>query len=99
MDRLITRNMLRRRHFHIDAGYSCAMCNLDLEEDIQHLFFDCPLATSCWLSLQTQWTDDHDIHAKLFSARTDFNSPFFMEIFLVAACQLWKIRNDRIFNQ
>ena len=51
VDRLNTRNMLRRRHFHVDAGYSCVMCNLDLEEDIQHLFFHCPFATSCWRSL------------------------------------------------
>jgi len=99
VDRLNTRNMLRRRNFHIDAGYSRVMCNHDLEEDIQHLFFYCPFATSCWLSLQIQWTDDHDIHAKLLSARTAFNSPFFMEIFLVAAWELWKIRNDRIFYQ
>ena len=34
VDRLNTRNMLIRRNFHIDAGYSCVMCNQDLEEDI-----------------------------------------------------------------
>ena len=58
VDRLNTRNMLRRRHFHLDAGYTCVMCNLGVEEDINHLFFDCPFAKYCWLSLQIQWIDE-----------------------------------------
>ena len=38
VDRLNTRNMLRR-NFHIEDGYSCVMCNTGVEEDIFHLFF------------------------------------------------------------
>ena len=49
VDRLNTRNMLRRRHFHIDDGYTYIMCNLGVEEDINHLFFDGPFARNCWI--------------------------------------------------
>lgn len=33
VDRLNTRNMLKRRNFHIETGYSCVMCSEGIEED------------------------------------------------------------------
>jgi hypothetical protein len=91
--------MLRRRHFHIDEGYTWVMCNLGSEEDIFHHFFDCLFATSCWQTLQMLWPDDQDIHAKLSYGRTHSASGFFIEIFLVATWELWNLRNNKIFNK
>jgi hypothetical protein len=84
VDRLNTRNMLRRRHFHLDDGYTCIMCNLGVE-DINHLFIDCPFAKSYWFALQIHWIDEIDVNRRLAFARAQHNNnPFFMEIFLVA---------------
>ena len=91
--------MLRRRHFHLDNGYTCVMCNLGAEEDILHLFFDCPFAQSSWQTLQIQWNNDSDLISKLIQARVHNNHILFMEIFLVAAWELWKLINAKIFNQ
>jgi hypothetical protein len=69
VDRLNTRIMLRRRHFHLDSGYACAMCNTGAEEDISHLFFNCPFATSCWQKLRLRWPNIYDLHEKIAFGR------------------------------
>lgn len=48
VDRLNTKTMLQRRHLNIEDDTLCVMCNTNLEEDINHLFFDCPFAVHCW---------------------------------------------------
>jgi len=88
VDRLNTRSMLRRRHFHLDDGYLCVMCSLGVEEDVLHLFFDCPFPKSYWQALHFIWIDDNDLLAKIISGRTQNALLFFMEIFLIAT---WEI--------
>jgi hypothetical protein len=48
VDRLNTKTMLRRRRLHIEGDVLCVLCDTGLEEDIDHLFFECPFATQCW---------------------------------------------------
>ena len=98
VDRLNTRNMVRRRHFHLDSGNACAMCNTSAEEDIFHLFFNCTFATSCWQKLRLRWPNTYDLHEKIAFGRRNSLHGFFMEIFLVASWELWNLRNDKIFN-
>ena len=81
--RLNTRNMLRRRHFHIDSGYTCVMCSSGAEEDILHLFFVCPFAVSCWQTIGLHWPAAGDLQEKLSFGRRNSTHGFFMEIFLV----------------
>ena len=42
VDRLNTKAMLLRRHFHVQPNTICVMCASAVEEDIEHLFFSCP---------------------------------------------------------
>lgn len=44
MDRLNTKTMLRRRNLNVQGDVYCVMCNASIEEDIEHLFFECPFA-------------------------------------------------------
>ena len=55
VDRLNTKTMLRRRHLNIQDDVLCVMCNTGMEEDIEHLFFDCPFAGQCWSSINFAW--------------------------------------------
>lgn len=39
MDRLNTKDMVERRHWHLDDGVNCVLCPLHTREDSNHLFF------------------------------------------------------------
>jgi hypothetical protein len=97
-DRLNTRNILRRRRKFLEEGYSCALCLEDVEESVEHLFFDCQSAACRWFALGISWNDHPNIHQKLQAAKLDFAQPYFMEIFMIGAWCLWNETNDLIFN-
>ena len=97
VDRQNTRLMLRRRKFNIQSGVACVLCATGSEEDINHLFFSCPFAVRCWQKLQFIWDLTLDIHARILQARGASQITFFMEIFLIAAWEIGKLRNAVIF--
>jgi hypothetical protein len=96
-DRINTRNILRRRKL-LEEGYSCVLCLEDVEESVEHLFFDCHSAVSRWFALGISWIDHPNIHHKLQVAKLDFAQPYFMETFMIGAWCLWNERNDLVFN-
>jgi hypothetical protein len=96
-DRLNTRNMLRRNKF-LKEGYNCVLCQDQVEETIEHLFFDCPTTTSRWFALGLTWEEGGNVHEKLINARGTFPYPFFMEIFMIGAWCIWNERNALIFD-
>jgi hypothetical protein len=50
-DMLNTRNMLRRRDKCLEVGYNCVLCQDNVEETVEHLFFGCPSAVTRWFAL------------------------------------------------
>ena len=98
MDRLNTREVLQRRNCHVQPNNHCVLCNDQVVEDINHLFFDCPFATVCWQKLGLSWDTTLHIHTRLDHGRLVFNLPYFIEIFIIAVCELWNIRNGKIFE-
>jgi hypothetical protein len=77
-DRLNTRNILRRRNKVLEDGYNCVLCHEEVEETLEHLFFDCPSATCRWLALGINWASNANVHQKIYIARQAFSKPFFM---------------------
>ena len=67
-------------------------------KDIERLFFACPFAASCWNRVGIQWNLNSELHQRLGQAHQVFQHNFFTEVFLVAAWELWKIRNAVIFD-
>ena len=51
VDRLNTRNMLKRRHYNIGNNFDCLLCGQHVEEMVEHLFFHCTFSQECWRSL------------------------------------------------
>ena len=95
VDRLNTRNMLVRRHFHVQPNSFCVLCTTNTHED--HLFFNCPFAAACWQRLDFQWVSIQNISERVLNLMVTTGIPFFMEIFIFTACDLWKLRNSKIF--
>jgi len=98
VDRLNTKAMLLKRHFHVKPNTLCVMCRSTIEEDIDHLFFFCPFAISCWNKLGIQWSTATNVYDRILLTARNSNIPFFMEIFLIAAWEIWNLRNSKIFG-
>lgn len=98
MDRLNTKNMLARRHFNVQPHSLCVLCVDGSGETIDNLFFNCPFAKMCWDKIGINWVNDVEIHKRIERTKPLAGIPFFMEIFLIAAWELWKIRNRLVFD-
>jgi len=49
--------------------------------------------------LGIQWNLAAGFFQMMVQAKQQFQSPFFMEIFTIASWQIWKQRNDTIFDR
>jgi hypothetical protein len=98
-DRINSRNLLKRKKFKIEGDdYSCMLCNLDIEEYTYHLLFQCPFSDWCWNSLGIQWGHGLYFFDTIKKAKSEWQYGFFMEVFSIAAWEIWKQRNERIFR-
>jgi len=98
VDRLNTPSMLKRRHLLGEDEVACVMCTAGLEEDIDHLFFQCLFAQQCWQKVNVTWNNMQSLPTRVAVARSQSNTGFFMEVVLIAACEIWKMRNRKIFD-
>jgi hypothetical protein len=99
VDRLNTKTMLRRRHLNIQGDAICVMCTSGDEETIDHLFFECEFAKDCWATIHIDWDASLPLLDRYTQARQAHNIPFFTEATLTAAWELWKLRNDKVFQR
>ena len=77
----------------------CVMCDSGEEETIDHLFFDCAFAKECWATKHIDWDVSLPLLDRFTQARSAHTIPFFTEAALIAAWELWKVRNDKIFQR
>lgn len=96
-DRLNTRNILRRKNMVLD-DYNCVLCQLHIEEDVKHIFFDCPFSKECWALLGIFWDTSLDCLLMVIQARQAFGLRFFREVFILACWTIWEQRNGEIFE-
>jgi hypothetical protein len=98
MDRLNTRELMLRKHWQLNSGYGCVLCVRNDLETSEHLFFQCEFAHQCWLFLNIQWDCSRPFAENFMAAKAAFIGPWFFEVFACAAWNIWKVRNDLIFN-
>ena len=98
-DRLNTRDLLKRRNWNVTKETNCVFCAAHVYEERFHLFFGCNFSQRIWNYLQINWSLSGDMFLAVAAARRDFGKPFFMEVLITACWHIWKIRNDKIFNQ
>ena len=86
--RLNSRNMLKRRHYNIGNDYTCLLCESNLEETVEHLFFECSFSKNYWSDLGICWNTQGTRLDWINLAKMSWNKPLFMAIFLQAS---WSI--------
>lgn len=90
IDRLNTRNMLKRKNRHLD-DYNCVFCNTT-EETCFHLFSSCRFSLACWNLIGINWDFTLDPLDMFCQARIDFNSTIFRETVITACWIIWTTR-------
>jgi len=68
-----------------------------MPETIDHVFFDYPFAQDCWVAIQINKDESFDLLHRLIRGRDTHQLPFFTEVEMIAAWELWKLRNDKVF--
>jgi hypothetical protein len=97
-DIINTRNMIKRRNFILNSGYSCPICDTPPEETVEHLFFHCPFSEECWSNLNLNWPMIGTRLQIIEQGKAQRKDPLFMEVFIVTAWSIWKERNNMLFN-
>ena len=54
--------------------------------------------TACIVTWGFQWTDVADNHREIIFTRNSVQLPFFMEIYVTASWEIWKIQNGKILE-
>ena len=82
LDRVSTRNLLRRKHMVLPS-YSCVLCDDGIEESVDHLFLDCTIAKECWSLIGLTVISSPNMVQKFESLRTQIGKGFFMEVIII----------------
>ena len=98
MDRLNTKDMVERRHWHMEDGVHCRLCPLQARETRDHLFFNCNFSVRVWNYLQIDWSAGTSMIELVTQARRSFDRPFFSEVVFIACWHIWIIRNAKVFR-
>jgi hypothetical protein len=98
-DRLNTRDLMARKNWQLNSGSECVLCSSQNLETRDHLFFECSFAQQCWESINIHWNMTQPIPNRVILAKRNFGGPCFMEVMACAAWNLWKVRNDLIFQE
>lgn len=96
-DRLSTRNILRRKHMHLES-YNCELCSQGIEETSGHLFFSCPFAQQCWGFFNLMVSPSSIVSDNFSALKNQIQSQFFMEMIILICWTIWLARNELIFN-
>ncbi|KAI5021533.1 hypothetical protein ZWY2020_058263 [Hordeum vulgare] len=91
--------MLKRRHYHIADIESRVLCIAQEEETIDHLIFNYPFSQACWAKIGISYNSNISRIEATIRAKEICSGRLFFEIFTITAWNIWKERNNFIFNQ
>lgn len=99
LDRVNTRDLLERKHCApLNASDICPSCSTNARENREHLFFLCPFSSACWNKLGWCCDTTLQFHQMIQAQLAVVSHQCFMELFLIAAWNIWKERNGLIFQ-
>ncbi|PNT74499.1 hypothetical protein BRADI_1g15785v3 [Brachypodium distachyon] len=90
--------MLDKKNSHLQALH-CVLCSMGIKETIDHLFFECPFALTCWRYICPNFIPHQSVHDSFAAIKEELKSPFHMEVSVLVTWSIWRTRNNYIFNQ
>lgn len=97
-DRINTRGLLHRKNFYLPS-VNCAICTLESDETILHLFWDCPFAYDCWESLGLHKFRGISAMDEILLTSDVLPKNFGLTIIIMGCWHLWMQRNGWIFQR
>jgi hypothetical protein len=97
LDRLNTRNLLGRKHFHLPS-YACATSQCAGEETLIHLCWTCPFVEVCWNYVCPTRGRNLSVLESIEDLKNKIHLPFAMDMIIIAAWSIWIVRNNMIFQ-
>jgi hypothetical protein len=99
MGRVNTMDLLDRKHCKPpSASLLCQSCQAGQRETMEHLFSSCHFSSACWNYIGFQWDFNLNFHDMILHQWLLFGHLCFMEVFLLAAWNIWKHLNNLVFN-
>jgi hypothetical protein len=89
---------MHRKSWEIEDGTECVLCDSHTAKTRDHLFFECAYAKKCWEIVNIVWDCSRPISSRFLHAQGNFSGHCFTEIFVCAMWNIWKDRNDLIFD-
>jgi len=96
-DRLSTMNILRRKNMNLESS-DCALCQLNTEETMEHLFLSCPFAAECWSKIGVSIIAQNSIFDAIQNIKDQTHPQFFMVMAILMSWSIWTARNNLIFR-
>jgi hypothetical protein len=90
---------MNRTQWQLESGDECVLCMSHHLETRDHLFFECSFASHCWEAIDIHWDLTKPIFNRILLAKQMFTDPCFMEVVACAAWNIWRVRNDLIFQE
>jgi hypothetical protein len=69
MDKLNTKDIMLRKHWHVEGGPACVMCDHQMLDTRDHIFFQCSFVANCWDRVGVHWDCSLNISDRFASAR------------------------------
>lgn len=93
-----TSNLLRTKNTHLDS-YDCVLCSKNCEETILHVLILNAISANATRTLNISWKLNLQHDANLPSARQQFTSMIFREMFIVVCRTIWCLSKQDYFSQ
>lgn len=82
-------------HYRINR---CAICTLNFDEMMLHLFLDCPFALDCWMSLDIVRYRGISVLDEILLSMEVLPRQFALTIIIIGCWHIWMQRNGWIFQ-
>jgi hypothetical protein len=96
-NRVNTKERMVHKSFFVQND-KCVLCDEQVIEDREHLFFECDFSRNFWWKLNHEWNNDLNFLDMIMDGKQRRTLQFFNESVILGSWSLWNHRNNIIFD-